>query len=434
MIGTFTKNTLMIFFTRVSALFLGLLASIIIARVLGPEGKGVYTLAILLPGLLLTFTNFGINPATVFYIGKKKYSPKEIFGNNIVITLLLGGIAILIGLIIIFFFSQKLFQGVEKEYLLLALPLVLFTLFFGFISCILIGLQKFKKYNFVYFLQGFCFLALIGVFLLSLNLDVKFTILAYVFSYVLACGILFFLTEKETNGVFLKPNWQYFKDVFSYGSRAFLGGIFVFFHTRIDRFLINFFINPPAVGLYSVSAGLAEGFWLLSLAASIVLFPKVASETDGKRLKEFTPLVCRNILFITFLMATLFFALSPWLVTFLYSERFLQSIKPFQILLIGSLAFCGMRILGNDLSARGKPMLVTYAVGISTILNIILNLLWIPKWGIIGAAWATSLSYLGMFMIVAFLYLKISGNKINEILLFKKSDLNFYKKFFQIKL
>ena len=430
MMGTFTKNTLFTFSTRVSALFLGLLASIIIARTLGPEGKGIYTLAILLPSLLLTFTNFGINPATVFYIGKKKYPLSEVFGTNIGITILLGGLAILIGLVIIFFFGSRLFPGVGKEYLLLAFPLVLFTLFFGFISHILIGLERFKKYNFVYFLQSFLFLVLLAILLLGFHFGIKSAILAYVFSFFLVCLILFFLVKKETKKVILKPNWEYFKNTFLYGSKAYLGSIFVFFHTRADRFLINFFIAPFAVGFYSVSAGVAESLWLLSLAASTVLFPRVASETNGRRLKEFTPLVWRSILFITFLMAILLFFVGPWLIPFLYSEKFLPSIQPFQILLLGSLAFCGMGILGNDLSARGKPQLMTYTVGISMILNIILNILWIPKWGITGAAWATSFSYLVCLGIIIFLYSKTSGNKISEILFFQKNDLIFYRNLF----
>jgi Na+-driven multidrug efflux pump len=56
-----------------------------------------------------------------------------------------------------------------------------------------------------------------------------------------------------------------------------------------------------------------------------------------------------------------------------------------------------------------------------------LNILWIPKWGIQGAAWATVISYLSMFIITIFVYGKMSGNKIKDIILFQKSDFEFYK-------
>ena len=144
MIGKFTKNILITFGTRVFQLILGIGSSVIIARMLGPQGRGIYSLAILLPGLLAVFTNLGIGPASVFYIGKKKYSPKEIFGTNIIFAGLISIFTIIIGLMIIFFFSEKLFPGVPKEYLFLALSVIPFQFFSGFAVYILLGLQKIK--------------------------------------------------------------------------------------------------------------------------------------------------------------------------------------------------------------------------------------------------------------------------------------------------
>jgi len=430
MIGTFTKNTLITFVTRAVTVIFSIGITIIIARILGPGGQGIYSLAILLPTLLLIFTGFGINVASVFYIGKRKYSPKEVFGQNIIFTFLISIFAILIGLIIIFFFSDKLFPGVEKEYLFLALSLIPFALFFDLASSILLGLQKIKKYNIISFLQSLLFLILVGILLLGLRFGIVAAIFAQVFSYVLTGIILFFITKKETGGLLLKFNKQYFKNAFSYGFKVYLSSVFGFLHYRIDLFLINLFINPIAVGFYYAAVRLAEGIWLLSTSAATVLFPKVTSEEDSKQLKEFTPLVCRNVLFITFLIAILLFVFSHWIITLFYSEEFLDSVRPFQILLIGTLFTAGWRILANDIQGRGKPMLNTYIISFSTILNIILNIFWIPKWGIQGAAWATAVSYLTALIITVFVYGKISDNKIKDVIFFQKTDIRFYKNLF----
>ena len=427
MIGTFTKNTMITFVTRAVTVIFSIGITIIIARILGPGGQGIYSLAILLPTLLLIFTGFGINVASVFYIGKRKYSPKEVFGQNIIFTFLISIFAILIGLIIIFFFSDKLFPGVEKEYLFLALSLIPFALFFDLASSILLGLQKIKKYNIISFLQSLLFLVLVGILLLGFRFWITAAISAQVFSYVLTGIILFFITKKETGGLLLKFNKQYFQNALSYGFKVYLGGIFSFLHYRMDLFLINFFINPIAVGFYYVAVKLAEGIWLLSTSAATVLFPKVTSEEDSKQLKEFTPLVCRNVLFITFLIAFLLFVFSRWIIVLFYSEEFLDSVRPFQILLIGTLFTAGWRILANDIQGRGKPILNTYIIIFSAILNIILNILWIPRWGIQGAAWATVVSYLTALIVTVFIYSKISDNKIKDIIFFQKTDIGFYK-------
>jgi Na+-driven multidrug efflux pump len=104
----------------------------------------------------------------------------------------------------------------------------------------------------------------------------------------------------------------------------------------------------------------------------------------------------------------------------------LGSIQPFRILLIGAVAVSGHSVLVYFLMATGRPMLVSYITGISLILNIILNVIWIPHWGIIGAAWATTVSYSAMFMISLFVYSKISGNAMKDTVIPQKSDFQNY--------
>jgi len=427
MIGVFTKNTLITLVTRVLTSIFGIGIVIIITRMLGPEGQGIYSLAVLLPTILLIFVSFGINLSSSFYLGKRKYPSKEIFGNNIILSVLISFSAVLAGLVIIFFFNDRLFPGVDKNYLILALSLLPLYVFFNFISHILLGLQKIKKYNAVSFLQGFTFLILVGILILGFHFGVKAVILAQILSFLLAGIVLFFLVKKETQGVVFKLNKNYLKDAIVYGFKAYLGSVFYFFHHRIDLILINFFINPVAVGFYYAAAGLAEAVWLLSASAATVLFPKVSSEINEKNLKEFTPIICRSILLFTLLISILLFIFGDWIIPLLYSEKFLESIQPFRILLIGTLFASGWQILVNDLSGRGKPILGTYIIGISVALNIMLNVFFIPKWGIEGAAWATVISYLTMFLTTVFIYSRISGNKMKDVILFKKSDLKLYK-------
>ena len=429
MIGKFTKNILITFGTRVFQLILGIGSSVIIARMLGPQGRGIYSLAILLPGLLAVFTNLGIGPASVFYIGKKKYSPKEVFGTNIIFAGLISIFTIIIGLIIVFFFSDKLFPGVPKECLFLALSVIPLHFFSSFSVNILLGLQKIKKYNFIQLIQNFIFLFLIVIFLLGLRFGVKAVITANILSAFVGCTVLFFQTKKETNGIVFSLNREILRDFFSYGSKVYLGNILGFLHYRIDMFMVNIFLNPVAVGFYSIAVTLAEKIWLISESTATVLFPRVSSETNEESLNKFTPSVCRNTLFITTLSAIFLFLIGRWLIILLYSKEFSDSVLPFQILLIGSITISGWRILANDLYGRGKPLLNSYITGISVIINIILNIIFIPKFGISGASWATAISYTVALIMITIVYSRISGNRIVDIIFIKKSDLRYYKNF-----
>ena len=107
----------------------------------------------------------------------------------------------------------------------------------------------------------------------------------------------------------------------------------------------------------------------------------------------------------------------------------MKSVQPFRILLLGAIAIAGWKILESDIKGRGKPIINTYIIGFSVALNITLNLFLIPKFGITGAAWATSTSCMVNLLIAFIVYIRISGNNIKDMIFLKKSDLRFYQNF-----
>lgn len=433
MIGNFTKNTLITLFTQTFLFVLGLGISIMIARVLGPEGKGIYSLALVFSTFLIAFSSLGIGPASVFHVGKRAFSLKDIFGNNVILAVFLSAIVIFSGLLIVFFFHDLLFPDVKREYLLLALALIPLNLFFNFAIYIILGLQNIKTYNGIYVFKNLLSIVFIGVALLVFRLGVSGAIIAEVLSFLGVSVLLFFLVRKEADGISFKFNKDYIKKTFSYGSKIYLAYIFSLLHYKVDILLIGILLNPAMVGIYTISCGLSERLYAVSDAAGMVLFPKVASEPDEKKLKEFTPLVFRTSLLITAVLSLLLFVIGPWLIVLLYSDVFLDSIKPFQILLIAAVALSGFRILEMDLRGRGKPIYIAYIAAFSFVLNILLNILLIPNFGIVGAAWATVISYTFSFLVLIVIYAKVSDNKITDIIFVKKSDIILYKGLFSLK-
>lgn len=427
----FTENTLITFFSNWILFALSLGASIIIARSLGPEGKGIYTIAFLVPTLLITFTDIGIGPASIFHIGRKKYSPKKVFGADIIFSGFLSIVCILIGLVLIFFWGSQIFPGVARGYLLLSLLVIPFRFFSGFITDILLATHKIKKYNLVAMIQNFVFLASVVITMIAIHLNVLWVLLLQIFSIFISCIFLFYWTFKETNGINFKPGKKIFKDFILYGLPIYLISISWFLHLRIDTLLVNKFLLPAAVGVYSIAVGLAEKISSVAQSAGTILFPKICSEIDEKKdfIKHFTPLACRNIIFITILMSVFLFFIAPWLVVFLYSAKFAGAILPLRILLIGMISVAGSKIIASDLSGRRvlKPRVI---IGfISVLINILLNLFLIPHFGIKGAAFATSISYTILFLLTILVYIRHSKNSIWSLLFIKKSDFKYYKIF-----
>jgi len=426
--GEFTKNTTITLASRILTFAVSIAISVTIARILGPEGKGIYSLAILLPALIVTFTNIGIGPATVYYISKGQYSRKEVFGSNLILSLLISAFSVAIGFVIIFFFKDLIFSGVSRFYLLLTLALIPITLFFQYANSLLLGAQKIKQYNLISIIQTFTFLILVGIALWVFKAGITGAIIANLLALFLVCTLLFVWVRKLVGGIVFKLNPSYIRDSSTYGIKAFLGNVLAFLNYRLDMFLVNIFMNPLAVGYYSIAVVIAEKLWMISQAASIVLFPKVASMKNERERKNFTPIVSRNVLLITLIGATVTFFLSRWIILLLFSEAYLPAVKPLQILLPGIVALSISRVLANDIAGRGRPMLNTYLSMITVAMNLGLNIIWIPRIGINGAAWATTVSYTIQLIGRLFIYSKISGNSIAKTMFLQKSDILLYKK------
>jgi len=422
----FAKNTIITFVTRFLKLIFAVGITMIIARILGAGGSGAYSLIVLLPTFLIVFTNFGIGSASVYFIGKKKYPLSQILGNSIIFSLIISFLALAVGLIVVFYFSDTLFQGVGKRYLLLGLSLIPFQIFLSFLENILLGLREIKKYNLITLIPIASFFILILSLFLNPSWGLTAVIASQFIGLVVSCLISFSWIRKLTNGTSFNFNKNYVKETLDYGFKTYLGGAFSFLSFRADIFLINLFTGTLAVGFYSVAVNISENIWLISKSAATMLFPEVASEE--RKSQWLTPIVCRNILLITAILALVLFLISKWLIVLLFTERFLNSVLPLRILLIGTIAISGSRIITSDLHGRGKPILSAYSNLSAIILNIILNLILIPKYGIIGAAWASAVSYSMAFLMNLVFYSAVSGNKMIDAVVVKKSDIRIYTK------
>jgi len=424
--GKFVRETTVTFTSGVLNLVVGIGASVILARVLGPEGRGIYALAALLPSLIVTFGNLGIGPATVYYVARGEFRREEILGTNVLLSVGIGGIGALAGLVVVLFFRENVFPGVAPGYLLLALVLVPVEVLFSYVRYVLLGAQRIKEFNYVQIAQSVLFLGFVALVLLGLKAGVTGAILAGLFTWLVIDALVFHLARRVAGGVDLKPNISYIKQATTYGVQAHLANILGFLNYRVDMFLVNGFLGPAAVGLYAVGVGLVEKLWMVSHAASTVLFPRVAAEKEEDRRKEFTPLVARTVLWTTALGALLLALLSRWIVLLLYSEAFLPAVGALQSLLVGIVALSAWRVLANDIAGRGFPGLNIYTGLAAVATNVALNLLWIPRYGIVGAAWASTVSYTVSFLGALFFYCRLSGNRWTSVVLPQLGDWALY--------
>lgn len=89
------------------------------------------------------------------------------------------------------------------------------------------------------------------------------------------------------------------------------------------------------------------------------------------------------------------------------------------------------RELANDIAGRGFPRLNIYTGVVAVVINITLNIVWIPCYGIAGAAWASTVSYIISFLGFFFFYCRLSGNRLTKVVFPQRGDWALY---WQIKI
>jgi O-antigen/teichoic acid export membrane protein len=227
-------------------------------------------------------------------------------------------------------------------------------------------------------------------------------------------------------GVVWTLDRRYIRAAPAYGLRAHAANVLGFLGYRLDVFILNAYTSFASVGLYTAAVAVAERLWLPSQAVSTALFPTIAEEKDESVRRAITPLLARNTLWLTAAVAAVVYVFAGPVVSLLYSSKFESSAGPLRTLLPGIVAYSGARVLGNDISARGRPLLNSYIASVSVTLNLVLNLVLIPRHGIVGAAWASTASYSVLFVSTIGLYCRIARVPVRAVIVPMREDATAY--------
>lgn len=428
--GEFARHTTIIVFMRIVVSLVALVGSIVLARSLGPEHMGVYAILLLIPALALKFANAGVESSTIYRIGKGTDSLGTIVGTNSILGALFGlGTAGAVGLIA-WMLRDSYFVAIPWPLILLSISAIPFMLFSHFLGGIFLGTKRFGTFSMVRIASDLLFLLFIVVFVVLLRRGIQGAVLANIIAASLVACVTYIAVLKINGGISWCVSFPYVRRLFSYGFQSYVAGLLGFINYKIDILLVNAFAGTLIVGYYSLATNIGEGLWLVASAAALILFSKISSDHDIESINKFTPIVTRNILFITLCSGFVLLMTGRWIIPFLYSGNFIPSLMPLYLLLPGVVAMSVSSILANDYAGRGRPMINVYLAGCGLAVKLILNALLIPPFGMNGAAIATSVSYIVFTLLSLLVYRSISNNSLQSIVAIKRSDFAFYKQFF----
>ncbi len=404
----FTRQVGITLITKVVNLSLSIATAAVIARWLGPEGKGMLALALLVPGMLGIFLSGGIEVANVYFTGSKRLDVPTLSASStglaILVTILGFGVVICLAAT---GWVNVIVPGVPPWILLIAMLGFPTSLLNGFFSSILQGLQRIFTINSISFLQSLVTLILTFLFVIGWKLGLFGAVLAPLASGALSLIVLGIFLRRE-GGVFT-PHWSYhvLRSTLSFGLRGHIGNVLQFFNYRLDMFILNYFLGPASVGIYAVSVRLAELLWYLPDAVSFVIFPKAAA-SKPEDMNVFTPRVFRITSGLTALGALGLAFVGRPVINLVFSSAFVGAFIPMLVLLPGVVLLGGAKVLTNEIAGRGYPHYNSLNAGLALILTVVLDLVLIPRYGVVGAALASSAAYTTIFFTAIGFYLTVS--------------------------
>jgi len=427
---TFFRDILSILSSNLTVAFCNLAIGILLSRLLGAAGYGLYSALIVVPMIVIGFTQLGIRRSAIYHIGNKVSSEENIISALFLLLLWTSALSIIICGFVYFFSINQPFDPLIIVIILLTIPLLLSNVFAG---GIFLGKEDIRRASFINAGPTIITLFLTILFVWVL----KMSVLGSFIAISLANLVTFLFTYRVITGTYqYKITWKYHERIMkSMIKLGLLNAIAVFImqlNYRLDILMLKKLTSLEEVGFYSLAMQIAEQLWHIPYAIEAIILSRSANTNDNAYVDKVVASMFRVSLLIGLIVGILIFFVAPFLIPLIFGHEFVHSVRMIQVVLPGILLLIGFRILNSRLTGMGKPQIAIFTFLPALIINFILNLFLIPRYGGIGAAWATNASYAVGSITFILVYSRTIGTPLSEIFRLRKSDFYFIRDFKKI--
>lgn len=387
----YLSNTSWLLFGRILTLVISFLVTIYVARYLGPTNYGTLSYAVGFIGFFSFLANLGIDQILYRELIKHPEKERELLGSSFFLKLAAGIITYAIAACATIILDRDVF--ISSLVLIIGLsfifqPFQIINFYFqsrvearktiiAQISVII--LLSLSKIAIIHFNLGIYYFS--AIFVLESILYALF----YVQAYQKTGAIFSWKPEKETTRMILKASWPYM-----------LATAFTVVYTRMDQLMIKHLIDTTSVGIYDAAVRIAEVWYFIPGAVISSIFPAIVNArtlNNGsyeRRLLHFFG----GILGITVLITVPIFLFSDQIINLLYGSRYAGAEGVLRIYVLSGIAYSFSMAMTQYLSAEHHERAIFLSSLFGMVVNVGLNIFWIPAYGINGAAWATLIAYI----------------------------------------
>lgn len=389
-------------------LCLSFLSGILLARYLGPEGRGIVAAIMVYPLMVNTLCQLGIRQATVVEVGRKRFGEEAIAGAVFALYLLTTTLGLVTCAIAFFVVDDAEFS---LPMIAIAMASIPFSLISAYAGGYFLGKQQIGNFNLTRWLNALLQVGAVLIFVVWLGLGIPGALASMVIAPV--CGACYLIIRVRRQ-VKLRLIWD-FRII---GALTRLGSVYALalflnsLNYRIDYIMLQTLADKAAIGNYAIAVGLAEQLWQIPTILGVVIFARSANSRNGAAFSRKVEKVFIGSLIIGVVIAAIFTFAMPTVLPLIYGAEFTPAVSLLQLLMPGIVLMTGYKILGFDMAGKGKPWPAVYSSLPCLVINIALNYILIPSYGADGAAIASTISY--TFMSLFFIYLYRKSSRMRE--------------------
>ncbi|MCD6576186.1 MAG: oligosaccharide flippase family protein [Nanoarchaeota archaeon] len=409
------KSSIYVFAAFVIAAVFGYLSKVLLARMLGPSEFGMFTLSLTVTYIFSAFAIAGVGTSITYYLSKEKdKSRRNAFFSAL---FLISVLSLLLLSVVLILFPSKIASIFGNTNLVnISYFLAGFTFLYGItrvMYSILRGEEKSKVFAIFYAAIPTLYFTLI--YLLKVS-TARQALLFYVVTYLSIDLFLFPYISKKVK--FVKPDFNLVKKVFSFSVVLFLVEVLFSLRRWTDVWMLSLLSSVANIGFYNVAALSAFAFNMALMSMNFLYLPvsnKLFHQNKLSRLREVYNKICFILTMVVSPFAIALTIFAPQFISLVFGRTYLPSVAPFSILMVSTLVNVMFGPNWTNLVIRQEKRLLVLFALFALILNAILNYLFIPTWGIAGAAIATAVSI-------------IAWNVITTIAIWKKQKMTPFSK------
>lgn len=387
----------------------------------GSEGKGTISIVIANVALVSFFSSIFSGSSTSYFA--RKFKVEQVLVYSYFWSLIVGTAVPLI-------FSFAAFQN-EFLYYLIGIS-VLSSLLSTNIS-LFIGTQNIRFFNIYTVLQQLVHVLFIAILIYIVKLkDVSVYFLAQIFCLIFLFLTSFFLILKKCKFSEFSFSKSVFINMFEYGWKTQLSAFIQFLNYRLSFYFLEYFEGIAVVGIFSIGITFSEAIWTITRSIAVVLYSDVVNSESREEsiIKTKSSLKLSFTLMLVFVLGILI--IPGFVYPFIFGKEFNETKLIMLLLAPGILAIAVSDMIGYYFSGIKELKILNIKSIVGLLITVVFSFFAIPKWGIWGACFVTTLSYVVSATILFWKFYQSTDFKIRDYII-SKDEINTLIKTFSKK-